>query len=64
VKETAFRDPASAIDQLVMHDRYLSGRPAEANKSELQPEAKRLSLGGLGGDTYVRGLSLGLRECL
>src|ERR1051326_7953849 len=43
VQETAFRDPAPALDQLLVHDRDLPGRAAEADEAELEPEAERLA---------------------
>ena len=33
-------DPAPAFDQLLMHDRNLPCRPAKADETELEPEAK------------------------
>src|SRR5213596_1132056 len=44
VKEAALRDPAPPLDKLVVHDRDLARRPAEADHPELQPEPKRLPL--------------------
>jgi hypothetical protein len=64
VKEPTLGDPRAPLDKLLVHDRDLPRRPTKANKSELQPEAKRLSLGGLRGDSYLRGLRFGLPQCL
>ncbi len=38
VQEAAFGNPAPVIDQLLMHDRNLAGRTAEADEAELEPE--------------------------
>ena len=43
VQEAALRDPAPPLDELVVHDRDLPGRPAEADHPELQPEAECLA---------------------
>ncbi len=43
VQEALFRYPAPALDQLLMHDRDLTGRPAEADKPHFQPKPKSLA---------------------
>ena len=43
VQKTAFGDPAPFFHELLMHDRDLSGRTAEADESELEPEQKRVA---------------------
>ena len=45
VQEPLLADPASALDQLGVHDRDLPGRSAEADEAELQPEQERLRAG-------------------
>ena len=45
VQEAALGDPAPPLDQLLVHDRDLPGRPAEADEAELQPEPERLAEG-------------------
>lgn len=47
VKETGLGDPAPVLDQLTVHDSYLSGGPAKADKPQLEPEPERL-LQGIG----------------
>ena len=42
VQEAPLRDPAPTLDELVVHDRDLPRRPAEADHPELQPEPERL----------------------
>jgi hypothetical protein len=41
VQKTLFAKPSSPIDELAMHDRYLSRRPAERYEPELYPKSKR-----------------------
>ena len=40
MQEALFGNPAPALYQFLMHDRDLPGRAAEADETELQPEAK------------------------
>ena len=40
MKESTFGDPAASFDQLFMHDRDLTGGPAEADESQFQPESQ------------------------
>jgi hypothetical protein len=42
VQETPFGDPSPPLHQFLMHDGDLSGRSAETDEAELQPEARRL----------------------
>jgi hypothetical protein len=42
VQEPAFRDPASLLHELAVHDGDLSRRPAEADAAEMQPIAEGL----------------------
>ena len=46
MEEAPLGDPAPPLDQLVVHDRDLAGRTAEADAAELEPEPERLPLGG------------------
>jgi redox-sensitive bicupin YhaK (pirin superfamily) len=43
VQEASLRDPAPALDQLLVHHRDLAGRSAEADEAELEPEAERVA---------------------
>ena len=43
VQEPAVRDPAAALDDLLVHDRDLPRRAAEVDEAELHPEARRLA---------------------
>ena len=36
-------EPATALDQLLVHDRDLPGRPAKADETKLKPEQQRLA---------------------
>ena len=40
VEEPAVRDPAAALDDLLVHDRDLAGGAAEVDEPELHPEAR------------------------
>jgi len=42
MQETALRDPAPPLHQLLVHDRDLSGWAAETDETELEPEQKSL----------------------
>jgi hypothetical protein len=42
VQEAMLGNPAPALDQLLVHDRDLPGRAAEADEAELEPEAQGL----------------------
>src|SRR6185503_11390442 len=53
VEEPLLADPAALFDQFSVEDGDLSGRPAEADESQLEPEAERL---GKSGVTRVGGL--------
>ena len=43
VQVAVFRDPAPALDQLLMHHRDLPGRAAEADETQLEPILESLS---------------------
>src|SRR5271169_6402130 len=43
VQKAPLRDPAAALDQLLVHDRNLAGWTAKADETELEPEAQRLA---------------------
>ncbi len=45
MQETLLADPASALDQLAMHDRDLPCRSAEGSKGNAGPHAVRLGEG-------------------
>lgn len=40
MQKTRLADPFFLFDQLGVHDRDLSGRPAEADEAELEPETQ------------------------
>ncbi len=42
MQKTPLADPALPVNHFFMHDGYLSGRPAKADKAEFQPEQKCL----------------------
>src|SRR5262245_10145467 len=42
VQKSFFTQPAPPLDQLTVHDRDLTGRAAEGDEPQLDPEAKRL----------------------
>ena len=42
VEEPGVADPPAALDELVVHDRDLPGRPTEVDEAELGPEARGL----------------------
>jgi hypothetical protein len=42
MQETPFRNPAPALDQFLVHDGNLSGRPAETDQTQFQPESESL----------------------
>src|SRR5207342_1921991 len=46
VQEPALADPPAPLDELLVHDRDLAGRPAEADQAELEPEAEGLPFAG------------------
>ena len=41
VQKSLFADPASLLDELRVHNGYLTGRPSETDEPQLQPEAQR-----------------------
>jgi hypothetical protein len=43
MQKTPLGNPAPPLDQLLVHDRNLPGRPAETDKAQLQPEPERLA---------------------
>src|SRR5205814_9756851 len=49
MQEAPLADPPAALHQLLVHDRDLAGRAAEADHAELQPEPESLRLGWLDG---------------
>jgi hypothetical protein len=54
VKKSSFADPAFFLDQFGVHDGDLTGRPAEADEAEFQPEAKGLGETGVSNWFWVR----------
>jgi hypothetical protein len=50
VQEPLFGNPPAAFDQFLVHYRYLSGRAAEADEAQFEPEAEGLPECYLGGD--------------
>src|SRR5919109_2629775 len=42
MQKSARADPSPLLNQFGVHQGYLAGGPAEADESELEPEAKRL----------------------
>ena len=46
VQEPALADPPAPLDELLVHDRDLAGRAAEADQAELEPEAEGTRLAG------------------
>jgi hypothetical protein len=42
VQESFFTEPATALDQLPVHDGDLTGGAAKGDEAEFHPEAKRL----------------------
>ena len=47
VKKAGRPDPSSFLDQLRLHDRDLTRRPAKADEPKLQPKTKRLAKAGM-----------------
>jgi len=41
MKEPSIADPPLFLDQLIVHDRNVSGGTAEADPSQLEPETQR-----------------------
>src|SRR3989344_9202535 len=46
MQETALRNPALSLDQVLVHERDLPGRPPEAEKAQAKPVEESLPEGG------------------
>ena len=60
IEEPLARDPAPAIDDLVLHEGDVGGRPAEADQPELEEDAP--DLGEPGGDYLNLGMTFSAKR--